>query len=436
MKRKIYQDLINWKNSGASKPLMVVGARQIGKTYTIDAFGQSEYQSFLQFNLTDRHDIVQIFESEMNTQDKVDQLEFIVGHPIDFERTLIFFDEVQESEKLIQSLKFFAESPKRYQIICAGSLLGVKLKRFKGSFPVGKVKILHMYPMDFEEYLNACDDSGLAMLIREQFAGSQMMPEPLHDKCIGLFRRYLCVGGMPEAVLNLITANNEVLRFDKGILLDIQESYLADMAKYVRNMLESARIEAIYRSISAQLCNKSHKFQYAKLKKGAKSRDYQLPLSWLLASEMVYACRAVENPAIPLKGYAKADMFKLFLNDPGLLGALIGIRYPDIMLDKPFAYKGILVENYVAGQLASAGLSLHYWRDENTAEIDFLLETDDGVIPLEVKSGNNKNSPSLRKYQERYSPKWVLRLSARNFGQTNRTRSVPLYAAFALSGLT
>ncbi|MCL1847817.1 MAG: DUF4143 domain-containing protein, partial [Coriobacteriia bacterium] len=341
----------------------------------------------------------------------------------------------QESEGLIEALKFFAEAPQRYQIICAGSLLGVKLKRFRGSFPVGKVKILRMYPMDFEEYLDACGESRLSRLIRDCLQGSRKMSEPVHEKCLNLYRRYLCVGGMPEAVANLLENNNEVLRFDRSILDDITQSYLADMTKHIKNMAEASRIESIYRSIPSQLGNRSRKFQFSKVKEGIKSRDYHSALSWLTASEMVYACTAVETPMVPLKGFVKPEVFKLYLNDPGLLGNLVGIRYPDIMLDNSFTYKGILTENYVAGQLASAGIPLLYWRDEHNAEIDFLIQTASGVIPIEAKSGRNKASASLRRYQDNYNPAWVIRLMARNFGFVNQVRTVPLYAAFAFSDL-
>jgi len=436
MKRKISRQLIDWKDAGATKPLMVIGARQVGKTYAIEKFAQREWSSYEQFNLMERDDIVDLFESRMSTQDKIDQLEFVVGHPIDFKSTLLFFDEVQESEKLIEALKFFAESPVHYNVICAGSLLGVKIKRFKSSFPVGKVKMLHMYPMDFEEYLNACDESGLANLIRDCLLGNRVMSDPVHQKCLNLYRRYLCVGGMPEAVADLLSKGNEVLRFDRSILDDIYESYLADMTKYIKNKPEATKIEAIYRSIPAQIGNRSRKFQYSKVKKGARGRDYDSALNWLIASEMVLQCIAVKTPKMPLKGYLDTDVFKLFLNDPGILSNLIDIRYSDIMLDASFEYKGMLTESYVAGQLISSGIPLLYWRSDNNAEIDFLIQTDDGVIPIESKSGRNKVSPSLQGYRETFKPAWVIRLMARNFGFVNHVKTVPLYAAFAIANLT
>jgi len=435
MKRKISQQLIDWKNSGATKPLMIIGARQVGKTYIIEEFAKTQWLAYEQFNLMERDDIVDLFESRMSTKDKIDQLEMIVGHPIDFEKTLLFFDEVQESERLIEALKFFAESHVNYKVICAGSLLGVKLKRFKRSFPVGKVKMLHMYPLDFEEYLLALDQTELAKLIRECSMGNKTMSDPVHQKCLNLFRRYLCVGGMPEAVNDLVSKDNEVLRFDRSILDDIYESYIADMSKYINNKPEAAKIEAIYRSVPAQIGNRSSKFQYSKVKKGARGRDYDLALSWLVASEMVYQCNAIQTPKMPLKGYLDASVFKLYLNDPGILCNLVDIRYPSIMLDENHEYKGILIESYVASQLVCSGIPLHYWRSENNAEIDFLVQTDDGVIPIEAKSGRNKVSSSLKRYREEYAPKWVIRLQARNFGFVGGVKTIPLYAAFAIADL-
>jgi predicted AAA+ superfamily ATPase len=438
VQRKLYNELLAWKQSGAVKPLLVMGARQIGKTYSIQEFAEREYECSFSFNLQDRADIVELFDMNINTQEKVDRLELLIGRAVDFEHTLLFFDEVQQSEKLIEAMKFFAESPRHYNIICAGSLLGVKLKRFKASFPVGKVKLLHMHPMDFEEYLWACGEKLLAQHIRECLSGKKAMVAPLHEKCLGLLRRYLCVGGMPEAVANLIAANNEVLRFDKSILQDIHTSYLADMSKYVISSLEAARIEAVYRSVPSQLGNRSHKFQYSKVRKGAKSRDFDTALDWLIASGMVYACEAVDlpkQPKPPLKGYTNPDTFKLFLNDPGLLGSLVTIGFPDIMLDADFSYKGILAESYVAGQLVAVGVPLLYWREGSAAEVDFLIETPDGIVPIEAKSGANKKSSSLKIYQGAHNPPWSIRITARNFGFVNQICSIPLYAAFAIPAL-
>ncbi|MDR1088287.1 MAG: AAA family ATPase [Coriobacteriales bacterium] len=432
MQRKIYHKLLAWKQAGAAKPLMIIGARQTGKTYTVSQFAAREFPQSVYFNLFDRKDVVELFDANINTQEKIDRLALLAGHPIDFKNTLLFIDEIQESEKAIEAMKFFCEAKEHYNVVCAGSLLGVKLKRFSGSFPVGKVSLLHMYPMDFEEYLIAAGESLLATHIRECLGNNLPVMAPLHEKCLGLLRRYLCVGGLPEAVAQLLARDNDVLRFDRLLPANLVESYIADMSKYVKNPQESARVEAVYRSIPSQLGNRSHKFQYAKIRSGAKGRDYGSAIHWLTASEMVHQCFCASLPQKPLKGFADPQVFKLFLNDPGLLCSLAGIDFLDVMLDKPFTYKGILTESYVAGQLVAAGIPLMYWRNENTAEVDFLLENSKGVVPLEAKAGTNKKTQSLRVYQTLYKPSLSIRTTARNFGLANQIRSVPLYALFAL----
>jgi predicted AAA+ superfamily ATPase len=432
MKRKLYKRLLEWKTKGAKKSLMVVGARQVGKTYLIREFCKAEFKEYLEFNLFDRADIVSLFAESINTQLKIDRLELLVGHPIDFERTALFFDEAQESEELNSALKFFAESETPYKIICAGSLLGVKIRRFKKSFPVGKVTRLHLRPMDFEEFLMATGDAALAQEIYRCYRDSTAMSAPLHEKCLERYRLYLCSGGMPEAVSSLVGNDLNILRFDSTILAGIRADYLNDMNRYIDTPFEKARIEATYASIPAQLGNKSSKFQYTGIRQGAKSREYASALDWLVSSDMILRCEQVTLPQMPLKGFVRDGFFKLYYNDVGLLGNALGIAPADVMLNREFFYKGILVENYVANQMAAGEVPLFYWRSNNEAEVDFLLDTRQGIVPVEVKAGEHKGSPSLRSYRQRYNPVLALRFSTRNFGLTGGIKSVPLYAAFCL----
>ena len=415
-----------------NKPLLVIGARQIGKTYIINDFCQTEFDNYLEFNLHDREDIVDLFRAKINTQEKIDRLELLVGHKINFENTVIFFDEVQESEEVIAACKFFAESKANYKIICAGSLLGVKINRFTQSFPVGKVRMLSMYPLDFEEFLWGCEQESLVDQIKACVAEGNNMISPLHEKLLKLYRQYLYIGGMPEAVMDFITVGKDVLLFNDDILSDIRASYVSDMGRYVKSPLESTRIEAVYHSAPSQLLNASKKFLYSNIQKGARSKDYTLPLDWLTASGMIYGSTMVEKPLMPLKGYEKNGYFKLYLNDPGLLCNALNILPSAIMLDQDFAYKGVLAENYVATQLVASGHELFYWRSENTAEIDFLLSHNEGIIPLEVKAGKRVTSPSLRVYQDKFSPPYTIRLSAKNFALDGAIKAIPLYAAFTL----
>lgn len=416
MKRKIYEDLLKWKNTESKIPLMVVGARQIGKTYIINEFCKKEFKKYIYINLLETPEIVSIFSRDINIMEKFKRMEIFLDTKIDIENTVIFFDEVQESEDIISALKFFCESEEKFKIICAGSLLGVKINRFKKSFPVGKVRILNMASMDFEEFLMANENF---MLIDEIYNSyNKMMPidNVLHNKLIELYKMYLCVGGMPEAVKDIINKKMNILEFNKNIASDIIISYLNDMNKYVVSNAESIKIEAIYKSIPTQLSNPSNKFQYSKLNKNARSRDYIEPLNWLISSSMIYKSNLIKNIQIPLKGFIDENCFKLYLSDVGLLTSLLGVKYNDIILDNLEIYKGIITENYVATQFVSNKNDLYYWSSSNKAEIDFLLYNDDGIIPVEVKANKNIKSKSLNMYIEKFKPKYSIRISNKNFG--------------------
>lgn len=432
MKRKIYEGLLKWKNTESKIPLMVVGARQIGKTYIINEFCKKEFKKYIYINLLETPEIVSIFSRDINIMEKFKRMEIFLDTKIDIENTVIFFDEVQESEDIISALKFFCESEEKFKIICAGSLLGVKINRFKKSFPVGKVRILNMASMDFEEFLMANENF---MLIDEIYNSyNKMMPidNVLHNKLIELYKMYLCVGGMPEAVKDIINKKMNILEFNKNIASDIIISYLNDMNKYVVSNAESIKIEAIYKSIPTQLSNPSNKFQYSKLNKNARSRDYIEPLNWLISSSMIYKSNLIKNIQIPLKGFIDEKCFKLYLSDVGLLTSLLGVKYNDIILDNLEIYKGIITENYVATQFVSNKNDLYYWSSSNKAEIDFLLYNDDGIIPVEVKANKNIKSKSLNMYIEKFKPKYSIRISNKNFGFENGIKSVPLYATFCI----
>ena len=278
---------------------MIIGARQIGKTYIIKEFCQNEFKQYIYINLLEHSEIIKIFEQEISTAEKFNRMKIYLDIDIDIENTIIFFDEIQESEELISSLKYFNESEEPFKIICAGSLLGVKLKRMYTSFPVGKVKMLNMYPMDFEEFLMANGNQGLIDEIYKCYNGNIPMDTVLHEKALNLYRLYLCVGGMPEAIKNLIDNDKDILKFDKTIIEDIILSYLNDMNKYVQNKAESIKIEAIYKSIPSQLGNKSNKFQYGKISSNARKRDYETALDWLLSSTMVHKCTILNKVEIP-----------------------------------------------------------------------------------------------------------------------------------------
>ena len=432
MKRKIYNELLNWKNTDMQKPLMVIGARQTGKTYIIDEFCKNEFKNYIYINLFEQVEIVKIFKEKISTEEKFNRMKIYLDMDINLENTIIFFDEIQESEELISALKYFNESKEPFKIICAGSLLGVKLKRLHSSFPVGKVKMINMYPMDFEEFLIANDNQALIDEIKKCYEENIAMDSVLHEKALKLYRLYLCVGGMPESIKNLLNNDKDILKYDKSILEDIFVSYLNDMNKYVANKFEASKIESIYKSIPSQLGNPSNKFQYGKISSTARKRDYETALSWLLSSTMVHKSSMLRKPEIPPLGFIIDDHFKLYLSDVGILLNMLQVKHNDIILDNLLQYKGIIAENYVATQLIANNIPLIYWESGNQAEVDFILYNDDGVIPVEVKADDNVGSQSLNIYIKRYDPKYAIRISTKNFGFKNNIKSVPLYAAFLI----
>lgn len=430
MKRKFYNVLKEWKNKNIDVPLMVVGARQIGKTYIINEFCKNEFEDYIYINLMEKQSIVKIFESDFDFETKVRKLELELNKKIIPEKTMIFIDEIQESEKAISSLKAFCESSLHYRIICAGSLLGVKIRRFKASFPVGKVQIEFMHPMDFEEFLIALDKQMWVDEIKRCYENIEEIS--IHDKLIDLYRAYLCVGGMPAAVLEYKNVNEDILLWNKRILKNIILSYLADMNKYTLNNSESIKIEKVYNTIPSSLAKESRKFKYVDIQKGANKREFETAIDWLEASEMVYKCKYVNKIEPPLKAYAKEDFFKLYLSDIGILTSLLEIQFSEILLNENFMFKGAIVENYVAQSFIANNISLYYWNSGNKAEVDFLLYNKDGIIPVEVKAGDNTQAKSLRIYMEKYNPKYAIRISTKNFGFSNNIKSIPLYATFCI----
>ena len=436
MKRKIYNQLIEWKNNKINKPLLILGVRQCGKTYIINEFCQNEYKNYLKINLLERNDVVNLYKENINSEEKYKRLKAMINFDFDTENSILFIDEIQESEELISELKYFCEEHNNVRIICAGSLLGVKLKRLTKSFPVGKVYIKNMYPMDFEEYLIANDENFLIESIKECFVNNKPMLS-LHTKALKYYNSYLLTGGMPESVLNLININGDYIKYDKNIISNIIESYFHDMKKYIQTQTEALRIRALYESLPSQLSNSSHKFQYSKLNTGAKSRDYELPLDWLLSANMIQKVNCVKTIEKPLKGFEDSDTFKLFLSDIGILNNLLNISINDILNDNLKIYKGIITENYVANQLLANEIPLFYWKNKQNVEVDFLIETKDGIIPIEVKSSDNTQSKSLKIYNTLFEPPYAIRMSTKDFGYNSETKikSVPLYATFLIKDL-
>lgn len=431
MYRKITEYLIEWKNSKTRKPLVLQGARQVGKTYSVLEFGREHYDNVAYFNFETNPKLNETFSGDISPEYLVPILSHIAGQTIVKEKTLIVFDEVQLCERALTSLKYFCENAPEYHIIVAGSLLGVAVNRAEFSFPVGKVDIKTMYPMDMEEFLLALGEEELVCKIKKCFTENISLPSALHDKAITLFRRYLVVGGMPECVEQFVNTNNYILvRHMQDTLL---ASYLNDMSKY-NNLNEIKKTRLVYDSITVQLSKKNTRFQYKLVKKGGRASEYENAIEWLSLSGIVSQIFKVERIMKPLNNYRDIDSFKVYVSDMGLLCAKKELLADDILYMVPELndFKGGMTENYVNTQLTSNGYTAYYWESEHSAEIDFIIQRDGDIIPIEVKSADNTKAKSLSTYISAYKPAYAIKVSAKNFGFENGIKTVPLYAVFCI----
>lgn len=429
MYRKIEEELKKWK-SDYEKPLMLVGARQTGKTYILEEFCKNNFNNYIYINLDKEENIGEIFENTIDPDTIIEKIEIIKSVVINPDDTIIFFDEIQVSERAITSLKYFCESEKPYKIVCAGSLLGVKINRFKSSFPVGKVTIKYLYPMDFEEYLIALKEEKLVSEIRIHYESNEALMNPIHEKALDLYKKYLVLGGMPAMINNFINNECNISHVDFNLQEQIITSYLADMNKYTENS-EGIKNSQIYNSIPKELARVNNTFKYSIVDKDARKVRYESSLDWLLASNMILKCDLTEKNESPLKAFVNSDKFKLYLSDVGLLRSLSNLDYSEILLDKNEMFKGVLTENYIACELYPKSKELYFY-NFNRYEIDFLIKVDGDIIPVEVKSGRRTNSKSLNEYIKKYNPKYSIRISSKNFGFENNIKSIPLYAVFCI----
>lgn len=427
MERKIYRKLLDWKKNNINLPYMLIGVRQTGKTYILTEFCKNEFDNYIYLNLDSMENIAQIFEDTIIPDKIIQNIEAILNINIDINSTIIFIDEIQVSERAISSLKYFAESEKNYKIVCAGSLLGVKINRFKSSFPVGKVWIDYLNPMDFEEFLLALNENKMLKLIEESFYKMEPLSQSLHEKALDLYNKYLCIGGMPANILEFEKAEHDINRFNDDISNNIITAYMADMAKYTENT-EAVKNTKIYNSIPAQLGKENKKFKYSVVDKSARSREYETSLEWLISSNMILKCNGIKAPKSPLKAYVD-DNFKVYLSDMGILRVLSKIDKNEILLNKNMIYKGVLAENYVAEILNNKYRELYYWQLGSTYKVDFVIKVDGDIIPIEVKASDNTTSKSLNYYIQRFKPKYSIRISNKNFGFSNNIKSIPIYAA-------
>ena len=431
MYRKIMRYLEAWKNSPHRKPLILQGARQVGKTYAVLEFGRTHYDNVAYFNFETSPRLAQTFAEDISPDYLIPVLSHIAGQTIVRERTLIVLDEVQLCERALTSLKYFCEDAPEYHIIVAGSLLGVAVNRETFSFPVGKVDMKTMYPMDMEEFLLAVGEEALAQRIRACFDTDTPLPAALHEAAMQRYRQYLTVGGMPECVLQYAQTQDQVLvRHTQDTIL---AGYLNDMSKYnTQNEIKKTR--RVDDKVTGQLAKKNTRFQYKLIKKGARAAEFENALEWLCLSGVISRVYRAEQVKKPLENYRDIDAFKVYVSDLGLLCAKKNLAAADIlyMSEELNDFKGGMAENYAQTQLIANGYQTYYWESDRGAEVDFVIQREGRLIPIEVKSADNTRAKSLKVYMDTFAPDYAIKLSARNFGFEDGKKTVPLYAAFCI----
>lgn len=430
MERKIYQDLLVWKQNPDRKPLILQGARQVGKTYIVNYFAGKEYANSIYCN----------FEKDSRLHDFFDNLtpELIVKKLSLYKRkeilpgnTLLILDEIQACPQAITALKYFNEEANEYHIIALGSLLGVSVNRENFSFPVGKVQFMTLYPLDFEEYLMARGENDLIELIRNGYESDTPLDRAFHERALDYYKEYLFVGGLPEAVEEYgKNQNPELVRIVQQTIL---ESYHNDMGKYNKQS-EIPKTRIVYKNISTQLAKENKKFQYKNIKSGGRASEFEGAIEWICLAGIAGQHYRVEQIMLPLNAYRSLTDFKFYMNDVGLCCASQELYYDDILCENPLLdnFKGGLTENYIYNQLTTNGLSLFYWTNGSQAEVDFISRIGNDIIPIESKANVNTRARSLKIYMDKFNPKYAIRISQKNFGFENGIKSVPLYATFCI----
>ena len=431
MYRKISEYLENWRTGEYRKPLILQGARQVGKTYSVLEFGRKAYENVAYFNFETSPKLNDTFEEDIRPERLIPMLSHICGQTIIKEKTLIVFDEIQLCERALTSLKYFCEDAPDYHVIALGSLLGVAVSRSKFSFPVGKVDMKTLYPMDVEEFMLALGEDMIVDRIKESFKNKTPMPSALHDSAMRLYREYLVVGGMPECVAQYAQTKDLILV--RTVQDSILAAYLNDMSKY-NNVNEIKKTRLTYDNITVQLSKKNTRFQYKLIKKGGRASEFENAIEWLTLSGIVSQVYKVEQIKKPLENYRDIDAFKIYVSDLGLLCAKKELVPADIfyMSGEIDDFKGGMAENYVNFHLKCNGYTTYYWESGREAEIDFVIQREGKIVPIEVKSSDNTKAKSLEVYRKIYSPEYAVKVSAKNFGFENGIVTVPLYAVFCI----
>lgn len=424
MKRKIVKSLTEWKLSPKRKPLVLLGARQVGKTTILKQFGKDAYENLIYLNFEESPELRLLFEKSLQPKKLLEAMSIETNTKIVPEKTLIILDEVQECPSALNSLKYFCESAKEYPICAAGSLLGVKLKNQKG-FPVGKVNFLEMNPMSFLEFLEANNEILLKNYV-EDLSAVEPLPPILHEKLIEYLKYYFYVGGMPEAVAEYIQSHdlNQVRNIQKDILL----AYHLDFAKHAPPEI-LMKINQVWGAVPHQLGKENKKFIFSAIRKGARARDFETAVQWLLEAGLLHKVCNISTPKLPLDAYAEKDFFKLYLLDVGLLGAMSDLSAKVLLQNGALfqEFKGSLTENYVMQAMNEEQFGHYYWSSEGTAELDGVLNYESEIFPLEIKSGFTGKKKSLNVYVEKYKPRFAIRTSPMNLKKDGNILNCPLY---------
>ncbi len=424
MVREAYHYLLQWKVKPNRKPLIIQGARQVGKTWLMKEFGTKEFEHVAYFNFELSKELRQVFQQGFDTKTMVKSLEIILEQNIDPENTLLVFDEIQACPEAITSLKYFNENASQYQIIAAGSLLGVAIHNGV-SFPVGKVEFLTLNPLNFHEYLLAMGAENLYNAIQEN---NPKLLTPFSNVLNDHLRQYCFLGGMPEVVFHFATNADFVAA--REIQWNIIQAYENDFSKHAP-IAQLPRIRMVWQSIPGQLAKENSKFIYSILRNGARAKDFEMAIDWLRDAGLIQKVVRVSKPGIPISAYADWSDFKIYLNDVGLLSAMTGISQRVLLQGNELfeEIKGVLAEQFVCQQIRSKSIDCHYWSPEGgTSEVDFVVQREDRIVPVEVKSGSNLRSRSLRVYFDKYQPAECIRTSPTDFVDQSWMKNIPLYS--------
>lgn len=433
MKRTAYQHLLAWKNKENRKPLLLQGARQVGKTYLVDEFGRKEYDNYVRLNFEKDANLKTFFEGGFSPTAIIDNIALYRGEKIVAENTLLFFDEIQIAPNVLTSLKYFCEDAPEFHIIAAGSLLGVSLGGGV-SFPVGKVNFLTLFPMSFSEYLCAIGED----LLDEMLHGIQKpepIPGPIHDKLIAHLKMYLYLGGMPEVVQDYI--DNKDIASVRLVQNEILKAYDNDLSKY-SDPRQAIKTSEFWNSVPGQLARENKKFKYGDVRKNARAASYEQSVEWLRKAGLIILGYNISAPKFPLSTYTDYSKFKIYMHDVGLLAARLNISSDLIVTPGALfsEFNGAFIENFIAQELRYYGYDeLFYWTSNSDAEVDFVIGSANAIFPVEVKSGTSTNIKSLRSYADKYQPQTIFRLSPRNLIQSEDFINVPLYGVNILKNL-